>query len=325
MDNTSVQVESLQAQSPAVADAEQAKLLFVGGLPLEVTESQLYNYFRKFGELSRCDIPSTTQTKKKKFAFVEFVSPNDALTVSEVPLHVIDGAEVKIERALSAAEIFEKQLQASKCKLFVSGDLIAKTNSLLISKEISALGQVERVKKLKCASKTFNSCFVTMKSIADAEYLLEQKSLVLPTLKKVTFKRFVPRRRDSTDELATEDLPITRLNFTSSEGNPHNLGEDSKQIKQITEEKFFGIRRTITIRPGLCILSGIGKGWNSGYQANRLILLDHMSSIDPSSKNDIRILDRNLRFNISGLPSAFHTNNFKAEPAGSPKLFSRYS
>jgi RNA recognition motif-containing protein len=302
--------------------------LFVGGLPLQVTESQLYNYFRKFGKLSKCEIPIATQAKKKKFAFVEIVNLDYALTILEVQQHVILGTTVKVERALSTLEIFHKQLEASKCKLFVSGDMIARTNSLVISKELSDLGQVERVKKLKCASKTFNSCFVTMKSIADAEYLLEQKSLVLPTLKKVTFKRFVPRVRKNLDDSITEDMQKPIPNMTLPKSSPQLTNESFKETQNNAQERFHGIKRTIVIRPGLCIVSNIRQNWLDIQEAKRLTLLGHKSHTGSSSQqsefNYIRNLDRNLRFNISGLPSFLRTKTFKANPSGCPVSLARH-
>jgi RNA recognition motif-containing protein len=318
MDLKNAPAEHLLACSPSAESAEQANVLFVGGLPLQVTESQLYNYFRKFGDVSRCEIPSFNETKKKKFALVEFISPFDALAVLKVPQHTFIGTLVKIEKAMSASELFEKQLQASNCKLFVSGDLIARTNSLVIFQQISTLGQVERVKKVKCASKTFNSCFVTMKSIADAEYLLEQKSLVLPILKKVTFKRFVPRSRKGMDSSINKEPVQSGPCFDSKKSNPQLVGEGSIQTQNISDQECFGIRRTIVIRPGLCIVSNIRHDKNEKHQANRLYLLGHNLLQGDSSKQNksigIRNLDRNLRFNISGIPSTSITNYHNIKP-----------
>jgi RNA recognition motif-containing protein len=316
MDLNFAQERSMQAQRPRVDSTEQATRLFVGRLPLQITESQLYNYFRKFGELSRCEIPTTTQTKKKQFAFVEFVSLRDALAVLDMPQHFILGTPVKLERAMSTLEIFQKQLQASKCKLFVSGDLIAKTNSVVISKEISALGQVERVKKLKCASKTFNSCFVTMKSIADAEYLLEQKSLVFPTLKQITFKRFVPRVSKRVNSPLPEDCqqPISNLALSAIKYLP--IQESFRHAQKIPAEKFYSNQRTIVIRPGLWIVSNNKQDWEDSYKPTGLTTLDNQSFVDSSSMQGenkyLRNIDLNLRFNIENLPTDVHLFQVKA-------------
>ena|SRR3990167_2865820 len=194
----------------------KTRRLFVGGLMPDVTESHLYDYFRKFGVLTECEIPHTIRGKKKKFGYVSFLKKYDAESILQMP-HEILGSKVQLEFALSTVEIFHEQLRKSKCKLFVSGDLIASTDPTTIFGEIATYGQVEKVKKLRTDKKCFNSCFVTMKTVADAEFLLQQKSLVLPILQKVTFKRFVPRGRSEHEEMHDPSGSMGYA-FGSSEG-----------------------------------------------------------------------------------------------------------
>src|SRR3990167_2139367 len=199
------------------SEAAPARRLFVGGLVPEVTESHLYDYFRKFGVLTECEIPKTIRGKKKKFGYVSFMRDCDAETTLRISNHEILGSHIQLEFALSTVEIFHEQLRKSKCKLFVSGDLIASLDPAVIYREISAFGHVEKVKKLRTDKKSFNSCFVTMKTVSDAEFLLQQKSLVLPILQKVTFKRFVPRGRSEHEEMHDPSGSMGYA-FGSSEG-----------------------------------------------------------------------------------------------------------
>jgi RNA recognition motif. (a.k.a. RRM, RBD, or RNP domain) len=312
---------SLPAYSFGGGRPEQTTRLFVGGLPLEVTESQLYNYFRKFGVLSKCEIPITARTKKKKFAYVEFLSMRDALAVLELPNHDILGASLKLEKAMSTMEIFQEQLQKSNCKLFMSGDLIASIDPIVISEQISVFGQVERVKKLRSATKTFNSCFVTMKSIADAEYLLEQKSLVLPILQKVTFKSFVPRVRSNEDVPLVEDLEWSRADVTSSSTNRPSTRICLRQFNYSTSDRFGESQRALSIRPGLWIISNIPRcGLKHSFEPDCSTYLEHTPLKNPSpglsDVNHIRHLDNNLRYNLGTLPQLLRTNFFNAEPPG---------
>ena len=53
--------------------------LFVRNLPFETTEDELEEYFSAFGKLVECHIPIDDKKRNKGFAFVTFVSANDAL------------------------------------------------------------------------------------------------------------------------------------------------------------------------------------------------------------------------------------------------------
>ncbi len=287
--------------------------LFVGGLAPEVTESQLYNYFRKFGVLTECEIPKATRGKKNKFGYIAFQNNHYTAAALNYPRHILQGSAIQVEPALSTLEIFHEQLRKSKSKLFVSGDSIAAAELSVIFHEISAYGRVEKVKKLRTDKKSFNSCFVTMKTIADAEYLLEQKSLVLPSLQKVTFKRFVPRGR-SDDEDTQQKSEVLRQEsnpswLTTSDSfrqkgsslhtvSPKNLVTPSNSWSLIVPSQW------ISVRPGLAI-TGITAGTGfANYQhtknsPNGRVPRARLVSIDQIDLRCIQNTDSNLRYNLA--------------------------
>ena len=293
--------------------------LFVGGLAPEVTESQLYNYFRKFGVLTECEIPKTIRSKKKKFGYVSFMHETTAQNVLKVSNHEILGSLIEVEPALSTVEIFHEQLRKSNCKLFVSGDLIAIADPSTIFNEISPFGEVDKVKKLRTDKRSFNSCFVTMKTIADAEYLLEQKSLVLPSLQKVTFKRFVPRGRSDDEDtqqqsevlgqesnpsrLTTSDSFMKKGSSSSHKMFPQDLVKSSHNWSQIVSSQ------GIIVRPGLNITGNTQQnGFVNDQSKNRSsgrLPKARLVSLDQIDLQSIQNMDSNLRYNV--LPSQMMT------------------
>jgi RNA recognition motif-containing protein len=280
--------------------------LFVGGLVPEVTESQLYNYFRKFGVLTECDIPKTIRGKKKKFGYISFSQEIDAQTVLQSENHYILGSPIQVELALSTLDIFHEQLRKSKCKLFVSGDLIAGSDAAIIYKEISTFGVVEKVKKLRTDKKSFNSCFVTMKSIADAEYLLEQKSLVLPTLMKVTFKRFVPRGRGEDQDLEDDgesSSPIQKVHCQLNYQVQDKL-DTTNLLTQVAQNANSIEQKVIFLRQGLSITLSPANSWTADSQQyhcppQKKINKAQLISLEFIDIQSIQNFESNLRYNVA--------------------------
>src|SRR3990167_3650354 len=285
----------------------KTRRLFVGGLMPDVTESHLYDYFRKFGVLTECEIPHTIRGKKKKFGYVSFLKKYDAESILQMP-HEILGSKVQLEFALSTVEIFHEQLRKSKCKLFVSGDLIASLDPAVIYREISAFGHVEKVKKLRTDKKSFNSCFVTMKTVSDAEFLLQQKSLVLPILQKVTFKRFVPRGRSEQEETLDPFGSVNHM-LEQAEGLETFISSDFESQRLLTKNTLHTKHRSaapIRLRPGLMI--GATHSPTNTYLLGDTLttylgvvrpLKAKLISLEEVDLQIIQNSEQNLRYNIS--------------------------
>ena len=290
------------------SEAAPARRLFVGGLVPEVTESHLYDYFRKFGVLTECEIPKTIRGKKKKFGYVSFMRDCDAETTLRISNHEILGSHIQLEFALSTVEIFHEQLRKSKCKLFVSGDLIASLDPAVIYREISAFGHVEKVKKLRTDKKSFNSCFVTMKTVSDAEFLLQQKSLVLPILQKVTFKRFVPRGRSEQEETLDPFGSVNHM-LEQAEGLETFISSDFESQRLLTKNTLHTKHRSaapIRLRPGLMI--GATHSPTNTYLLGDTLttylgvvrpLKAKLISLEEVDLQIIQNSEQNLRYNIS--------------------------
>jgi len=73
--------------------------VFVGPLTDELTDEMLYNYYKKFGKLSRIERPLDKRTRKRKdFAFMEFCSMDPVEKIVECETHNIEGHEVRVKK-----------------------------------------------------------------------------------------------------------------------------------------------------------------------------------------------------------------------------------
>jgi len=58
---------------------KQGHSLFVGGIPLSVDESQLIDYFSRFGDLKECVIQRHKKLKLSRgYGFIKFIRQTDA-------------------------------------------------------------------------------------------------------------------------------------------------------------------------------------------------------------------------------------------------------
>jgi RNA recognition motif-containing protein len=77
-----------------------ARKIFVGGLPPNLIENELKEYFEQFGEVSQCLLMFDKNTKKSRgFGFVIYQNENVADLVMNLSLqqkHVIQGKNVNI-------------------------------------------------------------------------------------------------------------------------------------------------------------------------------------------------------------------------------------
>ena len=91
-----------ETSSPKERTNVGSSRLFVGDLLAGTTESQLYNYFRKFGALQQVFIPHSVRGKSKMFAFVQFETHHEAeraLAQSQVAPFT-DGHFLRVELAV---------------------------------------------------------------------------------------------------------------------------------------------------------------------------------------------------------------------------------
>eukprot|EP00455_Lapot_gusevi_P038726 TRINITY_DN4340_c0_g1_i6.p1 TRINITY_DN4340_c0_g1~~TRINITY_DN4340_c0_g1_i6.p1 ORF type:complete len:324 (-),score=93.14 TRINITY_DN4340_c0_g1_i6:248-1219(-) len=81
-----------QMGSAAHAKAAPVKKIFVGGLPLDFTVTDLKNYFSAYGNITDTMIvPDRTTGKSRGFGFVTFEHEDEVEKVLSIPNHSVDG------------------------------------------------------------------------------------------------------------------------------------------------------------------------------------------------------------------------------------------
>lgn len=74
--------------------------LFAGGLPWEVTESDLQTYFSQFGTVTSVKLKATPEGKPKGFCFVSFEDEAVAKSCLEYTEHTLNGQKVDVKAAV---------------------------------------------------------------------------------------------------------------------------------------------------------------------------------------------------------------------------------
>lgn len=87
-------------QARAKADTEQRRKIFVGGLPKNLSDDKLEEYFSRFGFVQKCYVVKDAFTGKTRgFGFVIFGTQEGFEAVLDAPDHFIEGQEIHIKPA----------------------------------------------------------------------------------------------------------------------------------------------------------------------------------------------------------------------------------
>ncbi|XP_052135679.1 RNA-binding protein 1-like [Oryza glaberrima] len=89
------------AGSPQLSPSDQKRKIFVGGLPVSVTEHQLKEYFSKFGEVNHAIMVTDLNTKMPRgFGFIQFASEESAARALKKDRHFLCGQWVEVSLAM---------------------------------------------------------------------------------------------------------------------------------------------------------------------------------------------------------------------------------
>lgn len=87
-------------QARSKADAERQRKIFAGGLPKNMTDDRLRDYFSQFGRIHKCYVVKDAYSGKTRgFGFVIFAEDQGFQASLAAPEHMIDGQEVHLKRA----------------------------------------------------------------------------------------------------------------------------------------------------------------------------------------------------------------------------------
>ncbi|QQP57977.1 RNA-binding protein squid [Caligus rogercresseyi] len=164
-----------------MANDEDDRKLFVGGLPQDAKDSDIKEHFQTFGEIESINIKTDPQTGRSRgFAFVVF----KALEVWRRP---------SPQSTASSQESGREEGQAKQGKIYV-GKLKAEISDEDIKAHFSQYGPVANVEQPfdKTKNERKNFCFITFEKEEPAKRLLKEGTVTLKgselEIKKVTPK-----------------------------------------------------------------------------------------------------------------------------------------
>uniref|UniRef100_A0A914HN17 RRM domain-containing protein n=1 Tax=Globodera rostochiensis TaxID=31243 RepID=A0A914HN17_GLORO len=120
---TSIKVEGSNGGSKTdLADGEQFRKLFIGGLSINTTNETLSDFYSQFGALVDCVVMRDPQTKRSRgFGFVSFSSLEEVDRAMDARPHSIDNRVVDPKRAVPRDQAGKGESNVSTKRLYVSG------------------------------------------------------------------------------------------------------------------------------------------------------------------------------------------------------------
>lgn len=90
---------------PAKESDPEAKKIYVGGLPPNITEKPLNTYFSNFGEIVECKVIRDRDTGiSRGFAFITFICESMAETAISTTPHIMEGRQIRVSAVAKPGE-----------------------------------------------------------------------------------------------------------------------------------------------------------------------------------------------------------------------------
>ena len=182
-------IAELSSASMADNDShEEDRKLFVGGLPQEVTQDDLDEYFGQFGELESAKLKMDPMTGRSRgFAFILYKEPDS-----------IDRAADGTEHKLKGKTITVKKADVKPGKVYIGKLPDSGVGEDEIKEHFSQFGNIAEVirpiDKMK-NNEPKNFCFVTFERERVAKKLIEEGSCTING-HKMQIKQVTPNPRD---------------------------------------------------------------------------------------------------------------------------------
>jgi RNA recognition motif-containing protein len=158
-------------------DAEpQETSIFVGGLPAEVRDENLSEYFSIFGKVLSASVRISYNGKSKRYGFVTYASHNKAMRAMANKVHIIMNKMVIVEPAQEPSNkvlFFQSRLAR---KLYL-GSIPAGTQKANLIAALSRHGPVEKITRLRTKDDNTMYCYVVMALEMNAAQLLHMKRI----------------------------------------------------------------------------------------------------------------------------------------------------
>jgi heterogeneous nuclear ribonucleoprotein A1/A3 len=126
-------------------EEEQFRKLFVGGLSFKTDDSNLRQYFEKYGEVTDCIVMRDPQTKRSRgFGFVTFTLSSALEAAQAQRPHSIDGKTVETKRAMPREESDSSESHLTVNKLWLGG-LTESHSEQILRDHYGKYGNIEKI------------------------------------------------------------------------------------------------------------------------------------------------------------------------------------
>lgn len=225
---------------------------FVGGIPSDVKQRDLYDYFRQYGAVKRVTVFNSNKTKKLfGFCFVKFKSVYGEDLSTRAQEFVFQGRKLEVDpicrRSLLKQSVEEKHSK----RVFLQNvprhvnkaDLLALFsqfgpihNCFVVDREATPYSDADPL-TTKAGSPLSDYGYIIFENKADAEECVRRKYLTLPDKTRIHVKKYCSRINRPTDELEKLDSPKSGSHSTSADDSGD--GFDSCHWLKPTCKAFF--------------------------------------------------------------------------------------
>ena len=176
-----------------VPDNEQKLRLFVGGLPSEATEKDLFDHFKRFGELLDVHISRTPEGRSKLFGYVQFAAFGQAAqALNDSKPHFIKNKLVNVNIAIPREEVQVEQTLRAKRSLILKNIPLGITKQQVRSL-VARCGPIDQLSKLRRSNPQSLFCYVTMQTVDSAHALLKREYLPFEFNRRIYIEKFIPK------------------------------------------------------------------------------------------------------------------------------------
>ena len=166
-------------------------MLFVGGLPLEASYSDVANYFSSFGPIHRVDLPTNKNGQRKGFGFIHFKNSSEVESVLRIKFHEIKGKRVALRKALDSTEASHQTKMMQERKIFAIGFQSHITEEEIFQ-NVSQYGRVVKILSPKGGVGKRGFCYIIMDEKLEFERLVSKRFICIGgcciTLKPASIK-----------------------------------------------------------------------------------------------------------------------------------------
>src|SRR3990167_2242650 len=150
-------------------------LYFVGGVPIDISQSDLLNFFSKFTSVDALVLRSSKSPSSKGFAFLRTREPCDLMVMIGNQPNVM-GHILSLEPAEDPKEKMLASENRSRRKIFI-GAIPQKITSDQVVAVIQAVGPIEMLTRIRSKSDRTKYCYAIMQHLEHAEQLIQMKRL----------------------------------------------------------------------------------------------------------------------------------------------------